>query len=214
VEVYFGDLGWVEFDPTSSTPAPGEDFVPFPAPDKDRMAKLIAEILRNQTDQEDQGLAPPSFAGSASRLGTRIARIALVIARLWYFTLPALYVLFLFSVKLLPMLPGLLARAPRRRVKAAYHLCLVILAGVGMMRRASESPLEHAARVYRDGSIELTPLADMFLKASFGDTFDDNDQRSAGKARDGFIASYRAHVSWPRRLLGIVNPLGNRAGKP
>jgi hypothetical protein len=178
------------------------------------MAKLIAEILHNQTDQVDQAPAPPSFAGSASRLGTRIARIALVIARLWYITLPALYALFLFSVKLLPWIPGRLARAPRRRVKAAYRLCLVTLAGVGLMRRASESPLEHAARVCRDRGVDLVPLADMFLKASFGNTFDDHDQLSAGKAHDGFITSYRARIPWPRRLLGIVNPLGSLAGKP
>jgi hypothetical protein len=214
VEVYFGDLGWVELDPTSRTPAPGEDFVPFPAPDRDRMAKLIAEILQNQTDQVDQAPAAPSFVGSASRLGTQIARIALVIARLWYITLPALYALFLISVKLLPWLPGLLARNPRRRVKASYRLCLVMLAGVGLMRRASESPLEHAARVSRDGGIALAPLADMFLKASFGDTFDGNDRSSAREAREGFVASYRARIPWPRRLLGIVNPLGSLARRP
>ncbi|MGD0724963.1 MAG: transglutaminase domain-containing protein [Spirochaetia bacterium] len=214
VEVYFGNLGWVEFDPTSRTPAPGEDFVPFPAPDRDRMAKLIAEILQNQTDQVEKAPTAPSFVGSAFRWGTRIARIALVIARLWYITLPALYALFLFSAKLLPWLPGLLSRNPRRRVKASYRLCLVTLAGVGMMRRASESPLEHAARVCRDRGIALAPLADMFLKASFGDTFGRDDQASARAAHEGFAASYRAKIAWPRRLLGIVNPLGTLARRP
>src|SRR5208337_4762301 len=43
VEVYFGFLGWVEFDPTSDILAPNEEFAPFPGPDKDRMARLIAE---------------------------------------------------------------------------------------------------------------------------------------------------------------------------
>ncbi len=210
VEVYFGSLGWVEFDPTSNTPAPGEDFVPFPAPDRDRMAKLIAEILKNQTDQVEQAPAAPSFVGSASRWGTRIARIALVIARLWYVTLPALYALFLFSLKLLPLLPGLLAGNPRKRVKAWYRLCLVALAGAGMMRRASESPLEHAGRICRDRGITLAPLADMFLKASFADTFTRDDLVSAGAAREGFMASYRAKVAWPRRVLAVANPLGLR----
>ncbi len=86
------------------------------------MAKLIAEILQNQTDQVEQAPPAPGFVGSASRWGTRIARIALVIARLWYITLPALYALFLFSVKLLPWLPGLLSRNPRNRVKAGYRV--------------------------------------------------------------------------------------------
>ncbi len=212
VEVYFGNLGWVEFDPTSSTPAPGEDFVPFPAPDRDRMAKLIAEILKNQTDQVEQAPSAPSFVGSASRWGTRIAQIDRVSARLWYVTLPALYALFLFSMKLLPLLPGLLAGNPRKRVKAWYRLCLVTLAGAGMMRRASESPLEHAARVRRDRGVSVAPLADLFLKASFADTFTRDDLASARAARGTFTASYRAKVAWPRRLLAIVNPL--RAGRP
>ena len=211
VEVYFGSLGWVEFDPTSSTPAPGEDFVPFPAPDRDRMAKLIAEILKNQTDQVEQAPAAPSLIGSAARWGERIARIALVVARLWYVTLPALYALLLFSLKLLPSLPGILARNPRRRVKAWYRLCLVTLAGAGMMRRASESPLEHAERICRDRGISLAPLADMFLKASFADTFTPDDLVSARTAREKLRASYRAKIAWPRRLLGIVNPTGSRA---
>ncbi|HYW84509.1 MAG TPA: transglutaminase-like domain-containing protein, partial [Spirochaetia bacterium] len=212
VEVYFGSLGWVEFDPTSSTPAPGEDFVPFPAPDRDRMARLIAEILKNQTDQVEQAPAAQSLVGSASRWGYRIARIALIIARLWYVTLPALYAVLLFTLKLLPLLPGLLTRNPRNRVKAWYRLCLVTLAGVGLMRRASESPLEHAARVCHDRGISVAPLADMFLKASFADTFTGDDLAFARGAREGFLASYRAKAAWPRRLLAVVNPA--RPGRP
>jgi hypothetical protein len=175
------------------------------------MAKLIAEILKNQTDQVEQAPAAPSLVGSASRWGTRIARIALVIARLWYVTLPALYALFLFSLKLLPLLPGLLAGNPRMRVKAWYRLCLVTLAGAGMTRRASESPLEHASRVCREQGISVAPLADMFLKASFAGIFSRDDLASAHAAREGFIASYRAKVAWPRRLLAVVNPM--RGGK-
>ncbi len=106
VEVNFGDLGWVEFDPTSSNLAPGEDFTPPPAPDRDLMAKLIAEIVKNQTDVEDLARPTPMALGAASAIGQEIARIALLVARLWYIVLPALFVLFLFCAKLLPSLPG------------------------------------------------------------------------------------------------------------
>jgi protein-glutamine gamma-glutamyltransferase len=214
VEVYFGNLGWVEFDPTSNTPAPGEDFVPFPAPDRERMAKLIAEIVQNQTDEEDRAPAQPSLVGSASRLGMEIARIAFVVARLWYITLPALYALILVSVKLLPSLPGLLSRDPRRRVKASYRLALVRLAGVGLARRASESPLEHAVRVCRAEGVGLAPFVDIYLKASFGDSFNGEDLGAAREARKEFVASFRARVPLPRRLLGIVNPPGRLPGRP
>ena len=214
VEVYFGDLGWVEFDPTSSTPAPGEDFAPFPAPDRDRMAKLIAEILGNRTDQEDRAAAAPRLVGSASRLGRELARIALLVARLWYLTLPALYALFLVSAKLAPSLPGLLSRDARKRVKAGYRLSLVRLGGVGLARRPSESPLEHAARIFRDRGVSFAPAVDVYLKAAFGESFDTGDQAAAREAAAAFLASYRKRIPLPRRLAGIVNPFVSFARRP
>ncbi|MGA2975844.1 MAG: transglutaminase-like domain-containing protein [Spirochaetia bacterium] len=208
VEVYFGNLGWVEFDPTSEKLAPGEDFVPFPGPDHDLMARLIAEIVKNQTDEEEQVQPVPRLVGSASQLGREIARIALLVARLWYVTLPGLYALFLFCSKLLPSLPGMLSRDARRRAKALYRLCIVRCIGVGSGRRPSESPLEHAARMGRESGIVLTPLAEIFLKASFGERFNAADQAEARRARGEFLLTFRARVSAPRRLLGVVNPLG------
>lgn len=48
VEVALGGYGWLEFDPTSETPAPGEPFQ-FPrASDPQALSKLIAEILEAQ----------------------------------------------------------------------------------------------------------------------------------------------------------------------
>jgi transglutaminase-like putative cysteine protease len=161
VEVYFGELGWVEFDPTSDTLAPGEEFAPFPGPDKDRMARLIAEIVKNQTGVEEQAPKASPIAASASRLGREFARIAVLVARLWYVLLPALYVLFLLCTKLLPLVPGFLSRDARRRARADYSLCLVQCAGVGKARRSSESVLEHASRLSRDSDIALIPVASM-----------------------------------------------------
>jgi Transglutaminase-like superfamily len=208
VEVYFGNLGWVEFDPTSSTPAPGEDFVPFPAPDRDRMAKLIAEILNNQTDQADQAPRAPALVGTASRLGREIARIVMLVARLWYITLPALYALLLFAAKIVPSLPGLLSRDARRRTKASYRLCQVRLAGAGLAKKAGESPLEHAQRVSLSRGIALVAFTHLYLKASFGDCFDAADRSAVRTARRDLLRSYRQNVPWPRRVIGVVNPLG------
>lgn len=208
VEVYFGNLGWVEFDPTSSAPAPGEDFVPFPAPDRDRMAKLIAEILNNRTDQAEQAARPPALVGTASRLGREIARIVLLVARLWYITLPGLYALLLLAAKVLPSVPGLLSRDARWRTKASYRLCQVRLAGVGLSRRTAESPLEHATRICAARGIALAPFAHLYLKASFGDCYDAGDEAAAREARRQLVRSCRKSVPWPRRVIGVVNPVG------
>jgi transglutaminase-like putative cysteine protease len=208
VEVYFGDLGWVEFDPTSQTLAPGEEFTPFPGPDRDMMAKLIAEIVKNQTAQEEQAEPAPRAVGTASMIGREIARIALLVARLWYITLPALYALFLFCAKLLPSLPGLLSRRPRRRMKALYALCVVQLTGAGYGRRPGESPLEHAQRVRADRKIELEPVVESYLKASFAERFDSGDAREARARQKAFTVSWRSRMPVARRILGILNPIG------
>jgi transglutaminase-like putative cysteine protease len=214
VEVWFGDQGWVEFDPTSTTPAPDEEFTPFAGPDRERMNKLIAEILQNQTDQVEQAVPPSAVVGAASRLGAAVARAAQIAARLWYVTLPALYVLYLLLRKLLPSLPGLLSRDARRRTKAAYRLTLVRVAGVGLGRRVSESPLEHAARLESTEGIEMTAVADSFLKAAFGDTFGNGDIEKQQAARERFDASFRKRVALPRRVLGALNPMAGVARSP
>jgi protein-glutamine gamma-glutamyltransferase len=213
VEVYFGPLGWVEFDPTSDVPAPGEDFAPFPAPDRERMARLIAEIVKNQTDQEEQAPNVPPAVAAASRFSREIARIALVVARLWYLVLPGLYLLFLAGAKLLPLLPGALSRDARRRARAGYSYCLLRCAGVGRGRRPAESTLEHAARLDRESRISLAPMADLYLKACFGERFERGDLQAVGPALRGFSRTFRASVAWPRRIIGMVSPLG-AARKP
>jgi transglutaminase-like putative cysteine protease len=208
VEVYFGNQGWVEFDPTSDTPAPGEDFSPFPGPDRDRMARLIAEIVKNQTDQEEQAPTVPTVAASVSKLGQEIARIAMLVARLWYIILPAAYLLLLASLKLLPLVPGMLSADARRRARARYSMCLVQCAGVGRGRRLGESALEHASRLARDNGIALTPLVDLYLKAAFGERFDGADLAATLPAMKGFALSFRTGVRLPWRILGAMSPRG------
>ncbi len=214
VEVWFGNIGWVEFDPTSDQLAPGEEFVPYPGPDKDRMAKLIGEILNNQNNLAEEHAAPGSVAAAASRLGARLARVALFVARLWYLVLPSLYALFLLAVKVLPSLPDLLSRSARRRVKGRYRLSLVSLASLGMARHPSESLLEHAERLQTDAGVALPPLTESLLKASFAPGFGDEDSRRSRTARRAMRSSVRARVRWPRRLLGIVSPVGATTRMP
>ena len=214
VEVWFGKQGWVEFDPTSTTPAPDEDFTPFAGPDRERMNKLIAEILQNQTDQVEQAVPPSPVVGAASKLGAAVALAAQYAARLWYVTLPALYALYLLLRKLLASVPGLLSRDARRRTKAAYRLTMVRVAGVGLGRRVGESPLEHAARLESAHGIEMTAVADSFLKAAFGETFGNGDIRKQQEAGVRFDASFRERVALPRRVLGALNPLAGAARGP
>jgi transglutaminase-like putative cysteine protease len=211
VEVWFGDMGWVEFDPTSDQLAPGEEFTPYMGPDKDKMAKLIAEILKNQSGMKEEHTPRQPIAASVRNMGAAFARIALLVARLWYLTLPTLYALFLLGIKVLPSLPELFSRRRRRRVKGVYRLCLVSLAGVGLARRPGESLLEHARRVERETGTPLAAAAHGLLRAAFARTFDRADEKAARTASREFRAAFHARIPPARRLLGLLNPVGSQS---
>jgi transglutaminase-like putative cysteine protease len=207
VEVFFGESGWVEFDPTSDRPAPGEELTPFPGPDRERLEKLIREILQNQTNLEEQLEEGESAFPPASRIVEEIARAALLIARMWYLTLPVLYALFLVSTKFLPPAFGLLSRGGRRRTRALYRMCVVALAGVGLSRRSSESRLEYAHRIESDRKIALTAMTEALLRAAFAERFDADHLQEARAARASFLSSYHRAVPWALRALAVLNPV-------
>jgi transglutaminase-like putative cysteine protease len=208
VEVWFGNNGWVEFDPTSDQLAPGEQFTPYMGPDKDRMAKLIAEILKNQSGLTEERITRQPIAASVHWVGAAFARIALFVARLWYLTVPTLYAIFLVSTKLLPALPELFSSSRRRRVKGWYRLCLVSLAGVGLARKPEESLLEHARRIERERGVPLPRATDEFLKAAFARSFEEFDEQTAHAASRDFRRAFRALVPFGQRFLGMLNPAG------
>ncbi len=211
VEVYFGDLGWIEFDPTSDQLAPGEDFSYILGPDKEKLSRLIKEILENEGNlTEEQTPARP--AEPAARIAGGIARTFWLLARLWYVTLPVLYLVLLLSLKLFPFLPAALSRVPRRRVRGRYRLALARLSGVGISRRPEESLLEFSSRVEAGRGIALTRLTSLYLKAVFGETFDAADIVEFAAARKDFLATYRGRTSPVLRALGILNPA--RGGRP
>jgi len=174
------------------------------------MAKLIGEIVDNRTGEAEQALTQPAAMGTASRISQELARVALILARLWYVALPSLYALLLAGIKLLPSVPGLLSRQPRRRTKARYHLAMVRLAGIGQARRPTESPREHAERVGGEKAIALDALTELYLKASFDAAFTGADDADAAQAQARFAASFRQRIVWPLRLLGALNPFGAR----
>ena len=208
MEVFFGDLGWIEFDPTSEKLAPGEEFSFFTGPDKDKLAKLIREILENQDDLKEVQPAQDGLPATASRAAVGIARAVLLVARLWYVTLPTLFLLYLLSVKLLPSLAGLLSANARRRARSLYRLCLARLQGVGLARKAKESHFEYAKRIETEKTIALCGMTDVFLKAVFADSFSEEDMHAAREAHRIFLASYRSRVHLVVRILGTLNPIG------
>lgn len=206
VEVYFGDLGWIQFDPTSQKLAPGEEFSFFMGPDMDSLSKLIREILMNQDAlMEEQAVPPPPSTVSA--VASAIVKTFWLLARLWYAVLPLLYLIVLASVKLLPSLPGLVLPGRRRRAKSIFRLSLVRLYGLGAVRRPTESILEYAERMRKERGIALEALAEGFLKSAFAEGFGDSDLALVRAAQAVFLRSYRSRAHPLLRFLGLLNPI-------
>jgi transglutaminase-like putative cysteine protease len=213
VEVWFGDLGWIEFDPTSQEIAPGENITPFLGPDLDELAQLIRQVLEHQDALEEEQAGPPTLSETLSRLAAGAAQFLAAAVRWWFVILPAGYLLALAGLKLGPSLPSLLLpRQPRARAKALYRLALVLLAGVGAVRRGGESHLEFARRLLADRGIALPDLAARYLDAEFARAFEAGDLASFLEARRAFHRSFRRHVRLPWRMLGLLNPFGTPGG--
>jgi transglutaminase-like putative cysteine protease len=206
VEVWFGDLGWIEFDPTSQELAPGENLV-FPSLDLDRLERLIRAVLEHPGLLEEEQAGPPAQA--FARLAAGTLRVLSTAARWWFVILPAVYLLVLVGLKVGLSLPSLLpGRPPRSRAKALYRLALVGLAGVGAVRRGGESHLEFARRLLADRGIALPDLSARYLDAVYARGFDDDDLASFLEARSVFRQTFRQRVHPVPRAIGLLNPLG------
>lgn len=206
VEVFFDRAGWVEFDPTSQNLAPGEEFSLPGGPDMEKLSRLIREIIGNQDELAEEAPRPPAASAAASRLLARAALAIRLLARLWYVTLPALYLLFLCGAKLLPSLPGLAFGGPRRRVKSWYGISLAVLYGRGWVRSADESHLDYARRLDAARGTALAPWTEAYLAAVFSGRYGKESLEAARAARAAFRASYRRSTAAPLRLLALLSP--------
>jgi len=209
VEVWFGDLGWIGFDPTSQQVAPGENIRPFLGPDLDELARLIRQVLDHQDALEEELPGPAAPTEPLARIVADAARFLRHAARWWFVILPACYLAALAGLKLGPSTPAMLgAGSPRRRARGIYRLALVLLAGIGEARRGGESHLEFARRMSRDRRIALPELTGRYLDAEYGRTFDEADLASLLEARRRFLRSFRRHAPPMARVAGLLNPGG------
>ncbi len=206
VEVYFNRYGWIEFDPTSENLAPGENLRFGYNIDLPKLAKLIEEILNNQDKLRVQNLKEENFTGGANRLGKAIARGARLIADIWYIVLPLLYLLYLVIAKLRCLLMFLFSGNGRMRVKYLYCHLLIILYGLGYVKRSRETKLEYADRL-GSREINIVGFTSCYLKSVFDDVFDESDYHEALREYRSAIGSIRRVLPWYRRVLGFLNPL-------
>ncbi len=207
VEVYFGNYGWIEFDPSSQIIAPGEEYTIQFGFDFETFARLLEEILKNQHNLEEQEPQSIEVENRVRLLGGELVRGLIFVARLWYVTLPALYLLVIGILKSFPLLRAFFAVPQRRKIKYLFAATRVRLEGLGLKKSGEESLLEYARRVEGRYPLRLSAWVQAYLQAVFGDAFGVPDFERALKTRREFILSLHRCFSLPRRIFGFLNPI-------
>ncbi len=208
VEVYFESLGWIEFDPSSVTLAPGEEFDFQLGFDFEKLSGLIEEILRNQHRLRPEEAEASTLKPRLRRWGADLARGLIFLARLWYLLLPGLYLAVLAARKTAFYLAFRLARPRRNKVKYLYSHSLLKLAGLRRARRKNESLSEYAARLDAADALALGGWTEAYLMAVFADDFEEPEFQAALAAYGRFLTAFRRAYGVPHRLAGFLNPLG------
>lgn len=212
VEVYFGDYGWIEFDPSSQVIAPGEEYTIQFGFDFETFARLLEEILKNQHNLQEQEPQLMEVEDRVRLLGGELFRGLKFVARLWYVTLPALYLLIIGAFKSFPLLRAFFAATQRGKIKYLFADTRVRLEGLGLRKSGEESLLEYAQRVEGQHPLRLSSWVQAYLQAVFGDVFEIADFNRALNTRREFLLSLHRCVSLPRRILGFLNPINVTGG--
>ncbi|UCF95813.1 MAG: transglutaminase domain-containing protein [Spirochaetaceae bacterium] len=207
VEVYFGEYGWIEFDPSSEVIAPGEeDTIQFGF-DFETFARLLEEILKNQHSLEEQRPESIEVEDRVRLLGGELIRGLMIVARLWYFTLPVLYLLVITLMKTLPLLRVRFSGDQRAKIKHLFAAARITLESLGLKKSGEESLLEYALRIEDCYPLRLSGWVQGYLQAVFDEVFEDSDFEQALEKRREFLTSLRRCFSPLRRALAFLNPL-------
>lgn len=166
VEVFFPDAGWVEFDPTSDTLAPGESFE-FSRYDPEELEPYIREILSNRdrmrvADLSARGSGGGGAPGTLRRSWNRIRSnpgLLLPIAGVLWFATALLRLAAAFS--------GLPRRAGRIRRFYGVHRTFLLL-GRPPGCRSDMTPRELADWAARRGGRLFPVFTEEYLRLRFG----------------------------------------------
>lgn len=148
-EVWFGEYGWIAFDPTSTTPAPGERFEEARGTDPALLERLLREILRRGTLS---AVSPEPGESGASSSRDPLGRAASWVIRHAGFLLPSAYLTLVAAGRLLRAGLRRRTREERRRILAAWDALEESLSAAGFRRDRGESVPDFGDRLDRQVS--------------------------------------------------------------
>jgi len=208
VEVYFNQFGWIEFDPTATTLAPGEDFDIFlgRTGDEADLKKLIEEILKNQknlSQSSAQALEDETFT---ERIRKTLLEGLKIIFSFWYFIVPVVYLISVLLLKYFPYILFFLIRKEAQKIKFLYAWSLNLIYGRAWVRLKEESLLEYALRLQREKKLKFLKFSEYYLKSVFSSQFSTEDFFKAKVCYQVFIKSFKKQTFILLRFLAILNP--------
>lgn len=147
-EVWFGEYGWVAFDPTSREPAPGERFEESRGTDPALLEALLREILRGSREAV---LPAGPEAESGAGPGEALRRTAAWMLRRSWFLAPGLWLVLAGLGRAFRALGLCLLGDRRRRLLASWEALEEALSASGARRGRGESIIDFADRLDREG---------------------------------------------------------------
>jgi hypothetical protein len=205
VEVWLDDYGWIEFDPTSQTMAPGEDY-PFQFINPQQWLPLVEEVL-SRSGEIDVALAAEEETAPESWwrvLGRQVVR------RSWI--LPVLLALLIIAVylphRILPYLRMVAAGRsddPRRPVLIRWRRFSAALVRSGGSISRNETVTEWANRMEAEGLTGFRDWTDLYLKAVYSPEFNGGDLKRALEKENAVGRRFR-DLPWIRRLSSALKP--------
>ena len=204
VEVYFQDYGWISFDPTSTTLAPGEEYN-FAGGDMEEFLSLIEEILANRGTAEEAEV----FAEEGELSWESLARRGLYLAkRYWWGLVLLLWIGAASFPWLLPWLRCAWTRDYRRRGALLFSLLVKSYAvrgrGIGRTESVSEWGRRIGSSWKKGGRVSSIPGAvSLFQRSRYAQNF----SRRHLLTLQGIVRRERRFLrrhTHPVRMIGIL----------
>ncbi len=205
VEIWLDDYGWIEFDPTSQTMAPGEEY-PFQFINPDQWLPLVEEVLARSGEvslelmEEDNELEERWWHAAVSTFRAHLY---------WIWILAAVLLICLYLPgRIIPALKYLSARKSsdlRKRAVAKWRYASLALIRSGRGPLQNETALVWSRRQSSNGLEGFDLWTDLYLKAVFGPVFDIGDMEAADTAGADTLAILQA-LSWQSRLAILFGP--------
>lgn len=209
VEVYFNDYGWIEFDPTSSTMFPGEQY-PFASFTIDEFSPFIEEILANEMIPENLSELD-SFSDKEPNDQGIIKSIFYFLESQWGLVLLVFYALYICLDRYTYGVLSRLSRSDRLKTKYLY---LQLRSRLFIERKKyTESISDYAILIEKNWKIPFVELTVLYQKSVFSPHYSRKDYTLFLVKHDETMRIYRNKIPLLKRFIFFVFPFSRSLHK-